>query len=145
MRFRCSAWDKFINMYRYILEIVLHLCTSRWRFNSCVARLLHIILMNMLSTLHSLSQRTYRVEMKYRCICMASQGTYTATLYVMVVTRVIGGGCALCKHPPPSPARADFSIMMGNTPEIGNRHSVCTLSSLHSLLQALSNFLPGIS
>ncbi len=27
-------------------------------------------------------------------------------------------------HPPPSPARADFSIMMGCTPEIGNRHSV---------------------
>jgi hypothetical protein len=30
-------------------------------------------------------------------------------------------------HPSPSPARADFSTMMRCTPEIGNRHSVCTL------------------
>jgi len=30
-------------------------------------------------------------------------------------------------HPPSSPARADFSIMMGFTPEIGNCRSVCTL------------------
>ncbi len=29
-------------------------------------------------------------------------------------------------HPPSSPARADFSIMMGCMSEIGNRHSVCT-------------------
>jgi hypothetical protein len=35
------------------------------------------------------------------------------------------GGRAV--HPSPSPARADFSIMMGCTPEIGNRHCVCTL------------------
>jgi hypothetical protein len=33
--------------------------------------------------------------------------------------------------PPPSPARADFSIMMGCTSDIGNRHSVCTLR-IHS-------------
>ncbi len=32
-------------------------------------------------------------------------------------------------HPPPSPARADFSIMIECTPEIGNCHSVCTLWS----------------
>jgi hypothetical protein len=32
-------------------------------------------------------------------------------------------------HPPPSPARADFSIMMECTPEIGNRHNECTLRS----------------
>ncbi len=30
-------------------------------------------------------------------------------------------------NPPLSPARADFSIVMGCTQEIGNRHSVCTL------------------
>jgi hypothetical protein len=30
-------------------------------------------------------------------------------------------------HPPPSPARADFSIMMECTPEIGLCHSVSTL------------------
>ncbi len=34
--------------------------------------------------------------------------------------------------PPPPPARADFSIMMGCTPEIGNHHSVCTLWFLPS-------------
>jgi hypothetical protein len=31
--------------------------------------------------------------------------------------------------PPPSPARADFSIMMECTPEIGNLRSVCTVLS----------------
>jgi hypothetical protein len=34
-------------------------------------------------------------------------------------------------HPPPSPARADFSIMMGImgcTPETGNRHSVYSVA-----------------
>jgi len=36
--------------------------------------------------------------------------------------RVKGGGLA----PPPSPARADFSIMMKCTPEIGHCHSMCT-------------------
>ncbi len=41
------------------------------------------------------------------------------TLYVMVIDWK-GMGV----HPPPSPARADFSIMMGCTPEIGDRHSV---------------------
>ncbi len=30
-------------------------------------------------------------------------------------------------HPPPSPARADFSIMMDCMQEIGHCHSVCTL------------------
>jgi hypothetical protein len=49
-----------------------------------------------------------------------SAGAYTATLYVIGLK---GGGLA----PPPSPARADFSIMMECTPEIGNLQSVCTL------------------
>jgi hypothetical protein len=38
--------------------------------------------------------------------------------------RLKGGGR---RAPPPSQARADFSIMMVCTPEIGNRHSVYTL------------------
>ncbi len=32
---------------------------------------------------------------------------------------------------PHSPARVDFSIMMGCTPEIDNRHTVCTLWDIH--------------
>ncbi len=41
-------------------------------------------------------------------------------------------GVGVHPHPPLSPARADFSIMMGCTPEIGNRHSVFTLWFLPS-------------
>ncbi len=51
-------------------------------------------------------------------------GAYSATLYVIVI-----GGKGVGVHPPPLPARADFSIM-GCAPEIGNRHSVCTLRLL---------------
>jgi hypothetical protein len=32
-------------------------------------------------------------------------------------------------HAPPSPAKADFPIMMECTPELGHCHSVCTLCS----------------
>jgi hypothetical protein len=91
---RGTSLSKWIDVYKKLFCIYALV-------DSCVAHLQQAMLMNFLSTLHSLSQSTYRVEMKYRCICMASQGTYTATLYVMVVTRVIGGWCALCKHPPP--------------------------------------------
>ncbi len=55
-------------------------------------------------------------------VCALSAGAYTATLYVMLI-----GWEGVGVHPPPSLARADFSIMMGRTPEIGNRLSVCTL------------------
>jgi hypothetical protein len=51
-----------------------------------------------------------------------SVGAHTATLYVMV-NKVKGDGRA----PSPKPSQADFSIMMGCTPEIGHCHSVCAL------------------
>ncbi len=41
----------------------------------------------------------------------------------MMENRVRWGGRA----PPPYPDRADFSIMMECTPEIGHCHSVCTI------------------
>jgi hypothetical protein len=60
--------------------------------------------------------------MKYR-ECLPSQQERTlATLLVMVIDRK-GVGV----QPPPSPARAEFSITMGCTPEIGHCHSMCTL------------------
>jgi hypothetical protein len=47
-------------------------------------------------------------------------------------------------HPPPSPARADFSIMMGCMPQIGNRHSVCILwfmpTPFHSIYHLNSSY-----
>jgi hypothetical protein len=41
-------------------------------------------------------------------------------------------------HPPPSPARADFSIMMECTPEICNCHYVCTLWLIPAVLHILN-------
>ncbi len=55
------------------------------------------------------------------CICSLSRSVLCN--FVSDGNILKGGGRA----PPPSPARADFSIMMGWTPEIANRHSVCTL------------------
>jgi hypothetical protein len=47
---------------------------------------------------------------------------YTATLYVMEnILKGVG------VHPPPSPAWANFSIMMERTPKSGRCHSVCIL------------------
>jgi hypothetical protein len=57
------------------------------------------------------------------------QGTLSRSVHCNFVRddiRLKGEGRA--PFPPPTlPARADFSIMMRCTPEIDNRHSVCTL------------------
>jgi hypothetical protein len=71
-----------------------------------------------------------------------SARAYTATLYVMVI-RVKG----LRLAPPPSPARADFSIIMECTLEIGNCHSaewqlpICVLCGKNDLV--MMNDLSG--
>ncbi len=68
-------------------------------------------------------QSTYRVEMKYgECIGPLSWSVHCN--FVRDGKQSGGGGRA--PHPP-SPARADFSIMMDCMPEIGHCHSVCTL------------------
>ncbi len=65
-------------------------------------------------------QSTYRVEMKNReCICPLSSSVHCN--FVRDGNRLKGNGACT---PPPSVARADFSIMMGCTLEIGNHHSV---------------------
>jgi hypothetical protein len=51
---------------------------------------------------------------------------YNATLYVIVNIVKGDGGAPL--HPPPTPAWANFSIMMECTPESGRCHSVCLTS-----------------
>jgi hypothetical protein len=68
---------------------------------------------------HRIGQNTERGRDEIGSVSALSAGAYTATLYGMV-TRMKGSGCA----PPPSVARADFSIMMECTPDIGNVHSV---------------------
>ncbi len=56
-------------------------------------------------------------------------GAYTATLLVRVNV-VKGGGRA----PPPLPARANFTLMMECTPEIGRYHSVYSVVSRTTIL-----------
>ncbi len=55
-----------------------------------------------------------------------SSGAYIATLYVMVTISERGWSCSV-HRPPPSPAWANFTLMMECTPESGRCHSVCTL------------------
>ncbi len=67
-------------------------------------------------------QSPYRGIGEIGGVYLPSARAYTTSLYVMV-TGVKGGG-----HAPPSPpARADFSITMECTPEIGNCHSAWAL------------------
>ncbi len=58
-------------------------------------------------------------------VSVLSAGAYSATLFVIVtIVNRVG------RAPPPSPlspARADFTIMIDCTPEIGHFRSVCTL------------------
>ncbi len=63
------------------------------------------------------------VEMKIRGLYLLSQLERTLRFVRDGNYRVKGGGRA----PSPPAARVDFSIMMECTPEIGYRHSVCTL------------------
>jgi hypothetical protein len=55
-------------------------------------------------------------------------GEYTTTLLVMV--DIVKGGGLVFPLPPPSPDRADFSIMIEYTPQRGHCHSMCTLWAL---------------
>jgi hypothetical protein len=55
-----------------------------------------------------------------------SAGAYTATLLVMVNV-IRGGGRAV--HPPPSPARANFTLMTECTPESSGCNSVYSVVS----------------
>jgi hypothetical protein len=64
------------------------------------------------------------VSILWVSVSALSTGAYTATWYLMV-NRVKGGWA--CTPPPPSPARANFSIMMACTPESGGCHSLCVL------------------
>jgi hypothetical protein len=67
-------------------------------------------------------QSTYRVEMKeMECICPLSSSVHYN--FVHYGYRLKVGGRA----PPTLTSQGGFSIMMGCTSEIGNRHSVCTL------------------
>ncbi len=67
---------------------------------------------------HQMRVSNYFVNSFYS-VSTLSAGAYPATLYVMVY-RVKEGG----RVPPPSTAKADFSIMMECKPEIGHCHSV---------------------
>jgi hypothetical protein len=71
-----------------------------------------------------LLHRVLGVEMKQGvyCICPLRWSVH-CNLYVMVNIVKGGGG----EHSPPSPAWANFSIMMECTPEIGRCHSLCAL------------------
>ncbi len=83
----------------------------------------------------STPQSTYRVEMKYRtCICRLTRAYCTLQLCTWWYSIIEWMGVGV--HSSPSPARADFSIMMEKhsimmecTPEIGYCHSVCSLCS----------------
>jgi hypothetical protein len=56
------------------------------------------------------------------CVSAYSAGAYTATLYIVpyVMVNVVKG---VGVHPPPTPAWANFSIMMEYTPESGRCNS----------------------
>jgi hypothetical protein len=50
-------------------------------------------------------------------------GVYVHGTFVYVMVKIVKGDG---RAPPPTPSRADFSVMMGCTLEIGHCHSVCT-------------------
>jgi hypothetical protein len=67
-------------------------------------------------------------------------GDVSAILYMMVnIVKGVG------VHPPPSPAWANFSIMMECTPEHGSCHSVFTLWIYSRLVHPTGRQLPPLS
>ncbi len=73
------------------------------------------------------TQSTYRgVEMKQgECICPLSWSIRCS--FVRDGNYSEGGWAMACMQPPPSPAKADFSMMGVRHAEIGSRHSVSNL------------------
>ncbi len=74
------------------------------------------------------SQRTYRLEIGEVYLPSQLERTCTTTLYMMVDISERGWACT-----PPSPAWADFSIIIECTPESSNCHSVYSVDrTLHA-------------